>query len=113
MVGEATTDDGSYIKQYTDGQPVKTVKYQDGWLPLVRFINGEIVRVGHYGKLAVLSDKLEVLKEYYKYNGTNYVIRSLVGNDKFIAYGDNHGVVVYYNRGGASESQKVSKNFIL
>ena len=94
---------------YTNGQSVKTIEYE-GWMPLARLINGEIVTVGEYGKLTVFSDKLESLNKYFE---TSYSIRSLAGNDKFIAYGDYHGVVVYYNRGGASESQKVSKNVIL
>ena len=97
---------------YTNGQSVKTIEYE-GWMPLARLINGEIVTVGEYGKLTVFSDKLESLKKYYEYFETSYSIRSLAGNDKFIAYGDYHGVVLYYNRGGASQSQKVSKSFIL
>ena len=99
---------GSYIKLYTNGQSVKTIKYE-GWWSLARLINGEIVTLGVMGKLTVMNEKLEELKKYYK-QVTDYRIRSLAGNEIFIAHGNYNGVVVYYNRDGSGQI-KVSEFF--
>ena len=96
MAGEA--EQGS-LTLYTNGQSVKTIK-GGGWLPLVRSINGEIVTDNLDGKLAVLNEKLEVLKTF---SGPQYTVFSLAGNDKYIAYGDSSGTVNYYNRTGGFE----------
>ena len=84
---------------YTNGTSVKTTKL-GGWQPLVRFINGEIVTDDFGGKLAVLNEKLEVLKTF---RGSEAIVRSLAGNDEYIAYGDNNGKVNYYSRTGGFE----------
>ena len=89
---------------YTNGTSVKTTKL-GGWQPLVRFINGEIVTDDFGGKLTVLNEKLEVLKTF---RGSETIVRSLAGNDEYIAYGDNNGKVNYYSRTGGFEP-KVSE----
>ena len=108
MAAEAYIE-GAYLKLYTNGQSVQSLKY-NAWLPLARFINGEIVTVGRLGKLTVLNEKL-VWKKYFKFYGTDSTVLSLAGNDKFIAYSDNDGVVLYYKNGDSehrvSETSKV------
>ena len=68
-----------------------------GIYPLVRFINGEIVTAGRFGKLTVLNEKLHILKTFH---GTGYGVLSLSADKNFIAFGDWNGVVRYYNRDG-------------
>ena len=70
----------------------------EGELPLVRFINGEIVTAAQNGKLTVLNKKLETLKTF---RGTEKFVYSLTGNNEFIAVGDKNGTVRYYNRVGS------------
>ena len=82
---------------YTNGQSVKTVEL-GGWLPLVRFINGEIVISYLNGKLAILNKSFDVLKTF---RGANNTVRSLAGDNKYIAYGDYNGTVDYYKIGRA------------
>ena len=81
---------------YTNGQPIKAIKL-GGWIPLVRFINGEIVTDALGGKLAVLNEKLEVLKTFHR---SEYSGRSLAGNENYIAHGDWNGTVTYFSRTG-------------
>ena len=95
---------------YTNGQSVKTIEL-GGWQPLVRFINGEIVISDFYGKLAIFNKSLDVLKTFQRSITTfNYNVRSLGGNNNYIAYGDSNGTVDYYSRTGGFEP-KVSKFF--
>ena len=100
-----TSSDGS-LTFLKNGKSYETIKLQ-GYYPLVRLINGEIVTVARYGKLTVLNKKLQVLKTF---DGTESDVRALVGNDKFIAYGDWNGTVRYYSRNG-SMTPKVSKTW--
>ena len=96
---------------YTNGQSVKTIEL-GGWQPLVRFINGEIVISDFYGKLAIFNKSLDVLKTFQRSITTfNYNVRSLGGNNNYIAYGDSNGTVDYYSRTGGFEP-KVSKFFL-
>ena len=53
--------------------------------------------MGPGGKLTVLDKELQVLKTF---DGTISGVRSLAGNDNFIAYGVDNGKVLYYNRDG-------------
>ena len=69
---------------YKNDEAFKTVKLK-GEDPLVRLINDEIVSVSRYGKLTVLSKKLEVLKTFH---ATNRGMYTLTGNSQFIAFGD-------------------------
>ena len=67
-----------------------------GVLRLVRFISGEIVTVGRHGKLTLLNTELEVLRTIG--GQIEDAVRSLVGNSKYIAFGELSGAVRFYNR---------------
>ena len=79
---------------FENGEAVKTIKLE-GTNPLVRFINGEIVTVGENAKLTILNTNLETVAAF---NGTKSTVYTLTGNREFIAFGDDGGVVRYYNR---------------
>ena len=91
---------------FKNGEPLKSIQLQ-GLKPLVRFVNGEIVSAGRHGKLTVLNKELDILKTFH---GTQSDVRTMTGNDKYIAMGDYDGAVRYYDRAGAV-TPKVSKFF--
>ena len=68
------SSDGS-LTILKNGKSSDTLKLQ-GYFPLVRFINGEIVTAARWGKLTVLNEKLQVLKSF---DGTESSIRTLAG----------------------------------
>ena len=83
-----------------DGELKKTEKFK-GKVPLVDFINGEIVVATTSGKLKILNENLDVKKEF----SAGAVIQtnaptSLSGNETFIAVGSYTGVVRYYEKNG-------------
>ena len=73
---------------------LKTIFLQ-GYYPIVRVINGDVVSATRNGKLTVLNNNLEVLRVL---DDTHRGVVSLAGNDKFISFGDWNGTVHYYNR---------------
>ena len=99
----AASSDGS-LTILKNGKSSDTIKLQ-GYFPLVRLINGEIVTAARWGKLTILNEKLQVLKSF---DGTENSIRTLARNEKYIAYGDWSGAVRYYSRNGGM-APKVSR----
>ena len=101
---------------FKNGKSLKTIQLE-GKFPLVRFVNGDIISAARDGKLTILNKQLKVLKTIdgpAKYNGTwDSDIRTLAGNDKFIAFGDYDGSVRYYNRAdGVVSKVRYNPNFI-
>ena len=89
----AASKEGS-LTLFKNDEALKTVKLA-GEKPLVKYINGEIVTARKYGKLTVLNEELEVLKTF---RGTDRAVRTLTGNNKYIAFGDWGKTVRYYDR---------------
>lgn len=99
--------DGS-LTVFENGKPYKTVKL-DGFGPIVRVINNEIISAARSGKVTVMNEELEVLKTF---EGTEWSVRTLVANQKYIAFGDTQGTVRFYDRKGASEP-RVSDEIVI
>ena len=85
---------------FVDGELKKTKKF-DGKVPLVGYINGEIVVATKNGKLTILNENLDIKKEFTAGAITKLDDpQSLSGNETFIAFGNFDGVVRYYKRNG-------------
>ena len=80
---------------------LKKTKTFDSAVPLVDFINGEVVVAAQNGSLTILTQDFETEKEFSIRAATESSYPwSLSGNEDFIAVGGHAGVVCCYERKG-------------
>ena len=98
--------DGS-VSIFVDGQLKKTQKFE-GKETLVQFINGEIVAASSDSEMEILNENLGIKKQFTAGTVTkNSTPWSLTGNEKYLASGNEDGVVRYYRRNGDAEPEEV------
>ena len=97
----------SIFIEFIHGQLKETRKFE-GEKTLVQFINDDIVMASSDGKLRILNENLEIKKQFTAGTVTTKSIPwCLTGNEKYLASGNEWGVVRYYRRKGCAEPKKV------
>ena len=100
--------DGS-VSLFNKANLIKT-KQLDGFRTLVEYCNGQIIAAPEFGKVTILNENLEFIEELFVIYEQ---VRSVSGNDTYLAIADFDGLVTYCRRTDDHIIPNVSQGHLL